>query len=124
MVDLGQASLAVGIAAIGLAGAALWGLRAARKRAAVLEEQVRRLREDLDAVGAGSLDALARLDRAEPALEGLADRVGAVELRADGGAYDRAIAAARAGASAADLERTLGLTPAEAGLIIAVHGRR
>jgi hypothetical protein len=124
MVDLAPASLAVGLAAIGLAVAALLGLRAAHQRAAVLEDQVRRLREDVDAVGAGSLDALARLDRAEPALETLRDRVGAVELRTDGGSYDRAIAAARAGASAADLERNLGLKPTEAGLIVAVHGKR
>ncbi len=107
-----------------LALAALAGLHLARRRIRTLEREVGRLRVDLDAVGAGGLDALARLDRAEPTLEALVERVGAVELRTDGGPYDRAIQAARAGATAADLERSLGLNPAEAGLIIAVHGKR
>lgn len=121
---LAWAALAVAALATVLALAALRELAQEKRRAAALEDQVRRLREDVDAVGGGSLEALSRLDRAEPALATLADRVGAVELRTDGGPYDRAIAAARSGASAADLERNLGLSPAEAGLIVAVHGKR
>ncbi|MCU0976237.1 MAG: DUF2802 domain-containing protein [Steroidobacteraceae bacterium] len=117
-------ALAAVAAAVLLALAALVALRRAQRRLAVLEDSVRRLREDTDAVGAGGLEALARLDRMEPALAGLADRLGTVELRAEGGSYDRAIAAAKAGASAPDLERGHGLSPAEAGLIVAVHGRR
>lgn len=111
-------------AALALAGLTAWQLRRLRGRLAALERRLGQVREDLDAVGAGGLDALGRLDRAEPALAALADRLGLVESRADGGAYDRAIAAARAGASAADLQRNHGLNPAEAGLIVAVHGRR
>lgn len=124
MAGLGSFAGIVGALALLLAGACLWGLLRSRRRVAALESQVRRLREDLEAVGAGGLAALSRLDRAEPTIEMLAERVGAVELRTDGGPYDRAIAAARAGATAADLERSLGLSPAEAGLIIAVHGKR
>lgn len=120
------AVLAVVLAAVAVAVAlAAWvGLRRAQRRIAVLEDSVRRLREDTDAVGAGGLEALARLDRAEPALAALADRIGAVELRADTGSYDRAIAGAKAGADAVELQRAHGLSPAEAGLIVAVHGRR
>jgi hypothetical protein len=124
MEGLLPASLAAAAVAVALALAALAGLGRARRRLAALEESVRRLREDTDAVGAGGLEALARLDRAEPILAALADRIGAVESRAEMGSYDRAIAAAKSGASAAELERSHGLSSAEAGLIVAVHGPR
>ena len=117
-------SVVLAAAAVAVALVALAGSRRAERRVAALEDSVRRLRLDTDAVGARASRPPARLDRAEPALAALADRIGAVELRAETGSYDRAIEGAKAGATAAELQRAHGLSPAEAGLIVAVHGPR
>jgi outer membrane murein-binding lipoprotein Lpp len=93
-------------------------------RVALLESRSDALRRDLEAVGAGSLAALERLDAVEPALERLADRLGPLELGSAGRSYDLAIEAASRGAARDDLVSRFGLSPGEADLVLALHRPR
>jgi hypothetical protein len=120
--------LSAGLALVGLLGvgaiAFLAGrVRGLRRRLDAQEQVLASLRGDLEAIGSGSLQALQRLDRVEPALERLAERVGTVELGNAPG-YEQAIEAASRGASAADLTGRYGLSAGEADLVVAVHRPR
>lgn len=114
----------VGAAVLAAAVAVLLLVARTRRLAGRLDEQqaeLQALRRDLEAVGNGSLAALERLDRTEPAVEQLAERVGAVELTLPARPYEQAAEAVRGGAGRDELIGRLRLTPAEADLILAIH---
>lgn len=116
-IGVGAGFLAAGIAIVLLLA---WIRRLGRR----LDEQAAELevlRRDLEAVGNGGLAALERLDRAEPAVEQLAERIGAVELSLPARPYEQAAEAARQGAGREELVDRLRLTEAEADLILAIH---
>lgn len=96
-------------------------LAALKRRLQLVETQLGAVRTDLEAVGTGSLAALERLDQLEPVTERLAERVGLVESSTQGRSYEQAVEAARRGATREHLVDRLGLTPAEADLVLAVH---
>lgn len=116
----GVLALAAAVAVVVLAGHA----RRLAARLGAQQAELEALRRDIEAVGHGSLAALERLDRAEPTLEQLADRVGAVELTLPARPYEQAVEAARRGAGRDELVGRLRLTPAEADLILAIHRPR
>lgn len=116
--------LAAVVAVLVLVAVFLWQLArlaALKRRLLALESQLGAVRTDLEAVGTGSLTALERLDQLEPVTERLVERVGLVESSTQGRSYEQAVEAARRGATREHLVDRLGLTPAEADLVLAVH---
>lgn len=103
----------------------LWVVQSRRSgrlesRVARLEAASAALRRDLEAVGAGGLAALERLDRLEPVV----DRLGSPALGPDGRGYDLAIEAAARGAGRDELMSRFGLSAGEADLVLAMHRPR
>jgi hypothetical protein len=107
----------------------LWVVQSRRSgrlesRVAGLEAASVALRRDLEAVGAGGLAALERLDRLEPVVEHLGDRLESPALGPDGRGYDLAIEAAARGAGRDELMSRFGLSAGEADLVLAMHRPR
>ena len=99
------------------------GQRRLRRDLALAEARIAALRSDLEAIGAGSLEALERVQRAEGQLRQVGGRLGLVEARSEGRSYEQAIQALKEGAGAGELVTRFGLSRGEADLLARLHGR-
>jgi hypothetical protein len=104
-----------------------WELKQARQ----LRDERQSLQSELEALrretrGAVELGVRAgrRLRKAEQQMQQLQDRLGFIELRNEGRAYDQAINLARRGADATKLVSDFGMSQGEADLVSLLHGRR
>jgi len=119
------ASLALGLGLLAIAASAYhWRVaRRLRQRCLALEGVSLALRRELEIANAMTVRVQRRTKRMEQEFSTLADRMTALEARAESPSFDQAIDSARRGAEPDKLAQRFGLSRGEADLVTRLHGR-